>query len=189
MVSLNAGTLRSMSPQVGIPSYDRRRVRTGMVHIGVGGFHRAHQAMYADRLMNDGHALDWGICGVGVLPADRRMQQALTAQDGMYTLVVKHPDRSLEARVVGSIVQYLLVPDDPEAVVEKLAHAATRIVSLTITEHGYNTDPVTGVFDESTPDVRGDLLPDAVLRTTFGLVIEALARRRDRGLSPFTVLS
>ncbi len=189
MVTLNAGTLRSMSPQVGIPSYDRRRVRTGMVHIGVGGFHRAHQAMYADRLMNDGHALDWGICGVGVLPADRRMQQALTAQDGMYTLVVKHPDGSLEARVVGSIVQYLLVPDDPEAVVEKLAHAATRIVSLTITEHGYNTDPVTGVFDESTLDVRGDLLPDAVLRTTFGLVTEALARRRDRGLAPFTVLS
>jgi mannitol 2-dehydrogenase len=189
MVALNAGTLRSLPTAVAIPSYDRHRVRPGMVHIGVGGFHRAHQAMYADRLMNAGLALDWGICGVGVLPSDRRMQEVLAAQDGLYTLVVKHPDGSLEPRVVGSIVEYLLAPDDPEAVVEKLADGHTRIVSLTITERGYNTDPVTGVFDVSTPDVRADLGPHAALRSTFGLVIEALARRRNRGLPPFTVLS
>jgi mannitol 2-dehydrogenase len=189
MAPLNAGTLRSLAAAAAIPSYDRRRVRTGIVHVGVGGFHRAHQAMYADRLMDAGRALDWSICGVGVLPADRRMQQALTAQEGLYTLLVKYPDGSLEPRVIGSIVEYLLAPDDPEAVVEKMADADTRIVSLTITERGYNTDPVTGVFDVSTPDVRADLRPDAVLRTTFGLVIEALARRRSRGLAPFTVLS
>ncbi|WP_346622181.1 mannitol dehydrogenase family protein [Blastococcus montanus] len=186
---LNASTLGFLTPTVAIPSYDRRRVRTGMVHIGVGGFHRAHQAMYADRLMNAGKALDWGICGVGVLPSDRRMQEVLSAQDGLYTLVVKHPDGSLEPRVVGSLVEYLLAPDDPEAVVEKMTNPETRIVSLTITERGYNSDPVTGAFDDSSPDIRADLRPDAVLRTTFGLVTEALARRRHRGLAPFTVLS
>ena len=137
---LNDATLRSIRGTVAVPSYDRRRVRTGMVHIGVGGFHRAHQAMYADRLMNAGLALDWGICGVGVLPSDWRMRDALTAQDGLYTLVVKHPDGSLEPRVIGSIVEYLLAPDDPEAVVEKMTHVDTRIVSLTITERGYRTD-------------------------------------------------
>jgi mannitol 2-dehydrogenase len=189
MTPLNADALRSFPTAVAIPSYDRRRVRTGMVHIGVGGFHRSHQAMYADRLMNAGRALDWGICGVGVLSADRRMQQVLTAQDGLYTLVVKHPDGSLEPRVIGSIVEYLLAPDDPGTVVEKMADAATRIVSLTITERGYNTDPVTGAFHLSAPDVRNDLQPDAALRTTFGLVTEALARRREHGIPPFTVLS
>ena len=186
---LNRSTLGSLAPTVAIPSYDRRRVRTGMVHIGVGGFHRAHQAMYADRLMNAGLAMDWGICGVGVLPDDRRMRDALVAQDGLYTLVVKHPDGSLEPRVIGSIVQYLLAPDDPHAVVEKMAHPDSRIVSLTITERGYYTDPVTGAFQEAAPDIRADLGPDAALGTTFGLVTEALARRRDRGLPPFTVLS
>ncbi|SNR60056.1 mannitol dehydrogenase family protein [Blastococcus mobilis] len=188
-MTLNADTLPTLAGTVAIPTYDRRRVRTGMVHIGVGGFHRAHQAMYLDRLMNAGLAHDWGICGVGVLPADRRVRDAFAAQDGLYTLVVKHPDGSLEPSIIGSIVEYLLAPDDPDAVVEKMAHPDTRIVSLTITERGYNTDPVTGVFDGDTPDVRADVRPDAVFRTTFGLVTEALARRRTRGLPPFTVLS
>ncbi|SOE01640.1 mannitol dehydrogenase family protein [Blastococcus haudaquaticus] len=186
---LTSRNLPSLTQAVATPAYDRRRVRTGVVHLGVGGFHRAHQAMYADRLMNAGLAMDWGICGVGVLPDERRMRDALAAQDGLYTLVVKHPDGTLEPRVIGSIIEYLLAPDDPEAVVEKMAHPDTRIVSLTITERGYNTDPVTGSFDDGAPDIRADLRPDAVPRTTFGLVTEALARRRDRGLSPFTVLS
>ncbi|WP_347059837.1 mannitol dehydrogenase family protein [Blastococcus sp. HT6-30] len=187
--ALTAASLSSLSGAVPVPGYDRRQVRTGIVHIGVGGFHRAHQAMYADRLMNSGLGMDWGICGVGVLPGDRQMRDALAAQDGLYTLVVKHRDGTLEPRVIGSIVEYLLAPDDPAAVVEKMAHPDTRIVSLTITERGYNTAPATGVFDGAAPDVLADLRPDAVLRTTFGLVTEALARRRARGLPPFTVLS
>ena len=186
---LTDANLPSPSDAVATPAYDRRQVRTGIVHIGVGGFHRAHQAMYADRLMNAGLAMEWGICGVGVVPEDRRMRDALVAQDGLYTLVVKHPDGTVEPRVIGSIVEYLLAPDDPHAVVEKLAHPDTRIVSLTITERGYNTDPVTGAFDGGAPDVQADLRPNAVLRTTFGLVTEGLARRRSRGIPPFTVLS
>jgi mannitol 2-dehydrogenase len=171
------------------PEYDRDRVTTGVVHFGVGGFHRAHEAMFHDRLMNEGKALDWGICGVGVMPADEKMRDVMRAQDGVYTLVEKHADGSLEARVIGSITEYLFAPDDPEAVIEKLAAPETRIVSLTVTEGGYNLDDTTGEFDAEDPGVAHDLEPDATPKTVFGLVIEALRRRREREIVPFTVMS
>jgi mannitol 2-dehydrogenase len=145
--------------------------------------------MYLDRLMNEGKALDWAICGVGVLPSDRRMADVLKAQDGLYTLVVKHPDGTFEPRVIGSIVGFLFAPDDAEAVIERMADPATRIVSLTVTEGGYNFHAVTGRFDEDDPGVRHDLEPGAVPRTTFGLVTEALVRRRERGVAPFAIVS
>jgi mannitol 2-dehydrogenase len=186
---LNARTLAYWSDWLPVPAYDRRLVTSGVVHFGVGGFHRAHQAMYHDRLMNAGGALDWGICGVGVMPVDRRMQEALDAQDGLYTLVIKHSDGTYEPRVVGSVVEYLFAPDDPEAVVEKMAAQPTRIVSLTITEGGYNISDVTGEFDVANPEVGHDLEPDAAPQTVFGLITEALLRRRKRGLPPFTIMS
>jgi mannitol 2-dehydrogenase len=186
---LNARTLSYWRDRLPVPAYDRDLVTPGMVHVGVGGFHRAHQAMYHDRLMNEGTALDWGICGVGVLAQDLRMKQALDAQDGLYTLVLKHSDGTYEPRVIGSIVEYLFAPDDPEAVIEKMAVPSTRIVSLTITEGGYNIHHVTGEFDATNPDVVRDLAPGAVPRTVFGLVTEALRRRWTRGLVPFTVMS
>jgi mannitol 2-dehydrogenase len=189
MTRLGASTLSSMDAAVWIPRYDRTAVRVGIVHLGVGGFHRSHEAMYLDRLLEAGQAADWGICGVGVLPSDRRMQQALSAQDCLYTLVLKHPDGYLDARVIGSLVEYLFAPDDPDAVVEKLAAEGTRIVSLTLTEGGYNVSAVTGEFDAGAPDVVADLRPGAAPRTAFGLVTEALVRRRERGLPPFTVVS
>jgi mannitol 2-dehydrogenase len=170
------------------PAYDRTRVTAGVVHFGVGGFHRAHQAMYHDRLMNDGKAREWGICGVGVMPADQRMKEALDEQDGLYTLVVKHADGTYEPRVIGAITEYLFAPDDPEAVIEKLASPSTRIVSLTVTEGGYSIDQITGEFTP-TGDVARDLEPGAAPRTTFGYVTEGLRRRRERGLEPFTVMS
>jgi len=186
---LNSQTLGYWRDRLPVPAYDRDRVRPGVVHFGVGGFHRAHQAMYHDRLMNAGAALDWGICGVGVMPADRSMQQALSAQDGLYTLVLKHADGTYEPRVIGSVVKYLFAPDDPKAVIEQMTAESTRIVSLTITEGGYNVSDITGAFDVTNPGVIDDLKPGAVPRTTFGLIIEALRRRRSRGLRPFTVLS
>jgi len=186
---LNARTLASWNGRLPVPAYDRRLVTPGVVHVGVGGFHRAHQAMYHDRLMSEGAELDWGICGVGVLPADRGMQQALDAQDGLYTLVLKHSDGTYEPRVIGSIVEYLFAPDDPEAVIEKMAATPTRIVSLTITEGGYNISDLTGEFDVTNPDVIADLQPGAVPRTAFGLITEALWRRRKHGRAPFTVMS
>jgi mannitol 2-dehydrogenase len=185
----NARRLKYWSDRLPAPAYDRALVMPGMVHVGVGGFHRAHQAMYHDRLMNQDAALDRGICGVGVLPEDLRIKQALDAQDGLYTLILKHSDGIWEPRVIGSIVQYLFAPDDPEAVIEKMAAVSTRIVSLTITEGGYNISDITGEFDAANPGVVADLAPGAVPRTTFGLITEALRRRWMRGLAPFTVMS
>jgi len=186
---LSGRTLASLADRLPTPAYDRSRVSTGVVHFGVGGFHRAHQAMYHDSLMNQGKALDWGICGVGVMAADRRMKEALDAQDGLYTLVLKHSDGTYDPRVIGSIVEYLFAPDDAEAVVEKMAAESTRVVSLTVTEGGYNLDHVTGEFDSANPQVVDDLQAGAPPRTTFGFVAEALRRRRERGLPAFTVMS
>jgi mannitol 2-dehydrogenase len=189
MPPLTPEALSSFDPAVATPSYDRSRVTAGIVHFGVGGFHRAHQAMYLDRLMNEGEALDFGICGVGVMPFDKKMKEAMEAQDCLYTLVLKYPDGTFEPRVIGSIVEYLYAPDDPEAVIEKMAGDATKIVSLTVTEGGYNFNAVTGEFEAGNPDVQHDLQPDVAPKTTFGLITEALARRRERGLAPFTVMS
>jgi mannitol 2-dehydrogenase len=171
------------------PTYDREDLTTGIVHFGLGNFHRAHQAMFLDRLMTEGKALDWAICGVGVMPVDRRMRDVLAAQDDLYTLVLKHPDGTLEPRVIGSIREYLYAPDDPEKVLAKLADPATRIVELTVTEGGYNIDRATGDFDLTNPAIIADLAVDAVPATVFGLVVEGLRRRRASGVAPFTVMS
>jgi mannitol 2-dehydrogenase len=189
MPSHTADKFGSHSPAVPGPAYDRSTIRVGIVHFGVGGFHRAHQAMYLDRLMNEGKALDWGICGVGVMPADQAMADALGPQDGQYTLVVKHSDGRLEPRVIGSVVDYLYAPDDPERVLELLCREQTRIVSLTITEGGYNVNQATGEFIADEPGIAADLAPGAAPRTVFGYVAEALDRRRRAGIAPFTVMS
>lgn len=152
------------------PSYDRSEITVGIVHFGVGGFHRAHQAMYLDRLLCEGKAKEWGICGVGVLPGDRKMATVMADQDGLYTLILMNPDGTRDARVIGSIVDYKFAPDDPEAVVELIAAPTTRIVELTITEGGYAIE---------------DAGPDSV----FGLVTAALARRKERGLPSPTIVS
>lgn len=171
------------------PQYERADLTVGIVHIGVGNFHRSHQAMYLDRLLNAGSARDWAICGVGVLPGDVAMRDALAAEGMRYTLVERYPDGSSTGRVIGSIVEYLYVPDDPEAVLERLADPAVRIVSLTITEGGYNVSDATGAFDLADPQVAADLRPQAVPTTVFGIVAEGARRRRDRGIAPFTVMS
>jgi mannitol 2-dehydrogenase len=187
--ALDARTVEFVAGGVPTPRYDRRKVAIGIVHFGVGGFHRAHQAMYVDTLMNRGKALDWGICGVGTMSADEGMRDVMSAQDGLYTLVLKHSDGTLEPRVIGSIVEYLYAPEAPEAVISRLANPLTRIVSLTITEGGYNIHHVTGEFDCDNPAVLKDLEPDAIPQSVFGLVVEALERRRTSGTPPFTVMS
>jgi len=189
MRALNADALASFDASLPTPTYDRTRVRTGIVHIGVGGFHRAHEAAYLDQLMNEGKALDWGVTGVGLLAQDRRMHEVMTAQDCLYTLVVKHPDGSLHPRVVGSIIAYLFAPDDPEAVLELMADPGIRIVSLTITEGGYLVNQITGEFDADDPGIRQDLRAGSTPSTAFGFITEALSRRRERGIPPFTVMS
>lgn len=189
MVQLSDSTLSTIKETVAVPGYDREGVTTGIVHFGVGSFHRSHEAMYVDRLLRGGGNSTWGICGVGVLPSDSRMRDVLALQDGLYTLVIKHPDGRSEARVIGSLTEYLFAPDEPEAVIEKLSASSTRIVSLTVTEGGYSVNDTTGEFDATGADTVADLQPGAQPRTVFGLITEALRRRRDRGIDPFTVMS
>jgi mannitol 2-dehydrogenase len=177
------------SGAVDVPTYDRSQVSSGIVHIGVGGFHRAHQAMYLDALMNQGKALDWGITGIGLLPSDQKMHEVLHAQDCLYTLVVKDADGTMHPRVIGSIIDYLFAPADPEAVLRRMSDPAIRIVSLTITEGGYLVNQATGEFDARNEGIQADLQPGAVPSTAFGFVTEALARRRAAGVEPFTVMS
>lgn len=172
-----------------VPSYQRDGLTAGIVHFGVGGFHRAHQAMFIDRMLTAGNGAGWAICGAGVMPTDVRMRDVLRAQQGMYTLVLRYPDGHEEARIIGSIVDFLYAPDDPERLIEKLAAPETRIVSLTITEGGYNIHAVTGAFDESNPAIRADLKPGTSPATVFGIVVEALHRRRERSIRPFTIMS
>jgi mannitol 2-dehydrogenase len=167
-MNLSNSTLTELA--VSKPSYNRDQISIGIVHFGVGGFHRAHQAMYVDKLLEEGKAQDWGICGVGVMPADQRMKDALDAQDGLYTLILENPDGTRDVRVIGSIVDYRYAPDDPEAVIELLAAPSTRIVSLTITEGGYQIE-------------------NAGETSVFGLVTEALSRRRERGIPSVTIVS
>lgn len=186
-VPLSASALRKIA--VPVPQYDRAKLTVGIVHFGVGGFHRAHQAMYLDQLMNSGNAPDWSICGMGVMPADAKMRDVLRAQDYLYTLVVKHPDGSTGARVIGSIADFVHAPADPAFAVERLTDPSVRIVSLTITEGGYNFHQTTGAFDADKVEVVHDIEHPDAPRSVFGLVVEALARRRARGLLPFTIIS
>lgn len=189
MVTLSRTSIDSVKSGVPTPRYDLDSVKTGIVHFGVGGFHRSHMAMTMNRLMNEGKALDWGICGVGLLEGDKKLRDVFAEQDCLYTLVLKHPDGVREPEIIGSIREYLFAPDNPEAVIEKMSDPETRIVSLTITEGGYNFDRVTGEFMASTPAVAADLREGAIPSTAFGYVTEALRRRRERGIAPFTVLS
>lgn len=179
------------------PVYDRSAMTTGIVHIGVGGFHRAHQAAYLDRLIRErsrsgaaeDDCLDWGICGVGLLPGDARMRDALAGQDHLYTLVLKHPDGRHEPTIIGSIHDYLFAPDDPEAVLSLMSEPTTRIVSLTVTEGGYNVDDATGEFRTEAPGAVHDAEHPGEPTTAFGYIVEALRRRRAAGIMPFTVMS
>jgi mannitol 2-dehydrogenase len=187
VTALSSAHLATLS--VSTPTYDRDAASVGIVHFGFGNFHRSHLATYLDRLMESGTGLDWGICGVGVLEQDATMRDVMRAQDCLFTLVVRHPDGSLEPRVVGSVLEYLYGPDDPAAVHQRLDDPAVRIVSLTVTEGGYLKSPATGDFDADDPAVVHDLAHRGDPRTAFAYVVEGLRRRRDTGAAPFTVLS
>lgn len=188
MTRLRRHTLPELDSRIAVPGYEPAGVTRGIAHIGVGGFHRAHQAFYVDRLLNNGLGQDWGIVGIGLMPQDAAMREALERQDHLYTVMVKHANGTLEPRVVGSIVNYVFAPDGPEAVLEVLTDPAIRIVSLTITEGGYHSDQMTGGL-ELDDALRADLETGAAPATAFGFIVEALARRRAAGTQPFTVMS
>src|SRR5947209_6942083 len=178
--------LSAVLASVQLPEYDRRQLHPSIIHLGVGAFHRAHQAVYLDDLAAMGG--EWGERGVGLLPQDRGMADALVPQQGLYTLVVRSAQAD-EARIVGSLLQYLFAPEQPEVVLSELADATTRMVTLTITEGGYNVDETTGRFDDANEAVQSDLRHPHSPDTVFGYLAEALDRRRRAGVPPFSVVS
>ncbi|MDQ2799575.1 MAG: mannitol dehydrogenase family protein, partial [Armatimonadota bacterium] len=191
MTRLNETTLltfREHPQDISLPHYDRRAVTPGIVHIGVGGFHRAHEAVYLDDLIAAGDGQEWGICGVGLRPADKAMRDALLPQDCLYTMVARDAEGD-GARIIGSLVKYLFAPEEGEAVLDALASPLTRIVSLTITEGGYNFNESTGEFNADHPDIQHDLADPEHPVSVFGYLAESLDRRWRMGEGPFTVLS
>ncbi|QDT12727.1 mannitol dehydrogenase family protein [Planctomycetes bacterium K23_9] len=188
-IKLNQYNISQLPREIKRPTYDRSRLITGIVHVGVGGFHRSHEAFYTDLLLQSGDVSQWGICGIGLRESDRQMAAILKEQDYLYSLIVKHPDGNVETKVIGSIVDFLLGRDDPAAVIERMAAPETRIVSLTITEGGYNVDPASGDFDAANSDAVHDLQNPQQPRLVFGYLTAALRLRRERGLPAFTVQS
>lgn len=179
-----------LAPAVTRPQYDRAAVTAGIGHIGVGNFHRTHEALYVDACLHLPGQSGWGIVGIGLgdSPAARAKAAAFAAQDSLYTVTEYGTDGTAHSRLVGAMVEYLHAPADPEAVLARLADPDIRIVSLTITEGGYNIDEATGAFDVENPDVQHDL-HSSLPRTAFGYITEALRRRKDNGDPAFTVLS
>jgi fructuronate reductase len=181
---LSLQTLASLPSSVARPSYDIASVKPGIVHLGVGAFHRAHQAVMTEAVLTSGD-LRWGIIAASLRSADTR--DALSPQDGLYTAAVKATEGETLA-VIGAIRNLIVAPENPERLIAAMADPAIRIVSLTVTEKGYCHDPATGTLNEEHPDIIHDLANPDHPRSAPGYVIAALARRHAAGVPPFTVL-
>ena len=169
--------------------YDRNGIKAGILHIGVGNFHRAHEEYYTNRLLEYPDQQEWGICGAMLLPGDERLYRILKRQDCEYTLTVCGRDGHDEAYRIGSLVGLLWGVEAPEAVLDKIADRDIRIISMTITEGGYNIEKSTGEFMFSDRDVQHDLKNPQSPRTVFGFIAEGLRRRMTAGNGPVTILS
>ncbi len=187
-LKLSNSALADLPADITAPTYDRPKLTPGIVHIGLGNFHRAHQAWYLQQLMQKGLAHDWAIVGAGVRPADEGQRQKLSGQDYLTTLIELDP-AGRSAEVVGSMINFVPVEPDNAALIAQMADPAIRIVSLTITEGGYYIDPVTKGFDVAHPDMQHDAAQPESPKTAFGAMIAALAIRRANGAGPFTCQS
>ncbi|CAN1507350.1 MtlD Mannitol-1-phosphate/altronate dehydrogenases [Rhabdaerophilaceae bacterium] len=181
---LSLATLSTLPDSVRRPTYDRGAIRPGIVHIGIGNFHRAHQAEMTDRTLAAG-AMDWGIIAASLRSPETR--DALAPQDGLYTLCVRDGDGA-RYQVIGSIGAVIVAPENPAALIDALALPSVRIVTLTVTEKGYCHLPATRSLDEAHADIVHDLANPAAPRSAIGYLAAGLARRRSLGLAPFTVL-
>ena len=187
MTKLSLAALSGMGKDVARPGYSRASLSAGIIHFGVGNFHRSHQAVYLDDLFNLGEGHDFALIGAGVRAADEEMRQKLLAQDLLTTVVEQEADSSA-ARVTGSMIGYIK-PGETEEIISALADPAIRIASLTITEGGYFINSATGKFDPAHPDIVADAANPGAPKTVFGLLLAGLARRRKKGIAPFTVMS
>ncbi|WP_017446757.1 mannitol dehydrogenase family protein [Gayadomonas joobiniege] len=189
MKTLNQTLLSTLPSSVDKPEYDRSQVKAGIVHIGVGGFHRAHQAMYTNELLKQPGNENWGICGVGLLEANRKLSEVLKKQDYLYTLLVRHSNGKIDTKIIGSMVDFIFAPANKQAVIDKLISDDTRIVSLTVTEGGYNQDSETGELDIKHADIQHDINYPDDPKTFYGYITAALKARRAMGKKAFTVQS
>lgn len=185
-VALSEANLAEHSAPIRLPGYDRSSLVPSIVHIGVGGFHRAHQATYFDDLAASGASMEWGLTGVSL--RNRAMKEALAPQDGLFTVVERGPGAAAP-RIVGSLAHCLFAREEPAAVLAALSDPQTRLVTLTVTGDGYAVDRTTGAFCPDDPGVVADLANPTRPRTAIGYLVEALDRRRRAGLPGFTVLS
>ncbi len=185
MIRLNDANLKHLPAEVARPLYNRSGVRTGIVHLGLGAFHRAHQAAFTDDCLNAGET-DWGIAAASLRNPDTR--DAMAAQDGLYTLALRE-NANQALRVIGAINQTFVAPEDPGALLAVMADPAVRIVSLTVTEKGYTANIADGGLQLDDPAVQHDLAHPHSPRTALGFVAQALAMRRAAGFKPFTLLS
>ncbi|MEM7471527.1 MAG: mannitol dehydrogenase family protein [Pseudomonadota bacterium] len=187
-VVLSNATLSDLPDGVLRPTYDRSALTPGIVHIGLGNFHRAHQAWYLHRLMQDGQALDWAIIGAGVRPGDAVMRDRLAAQDHLTTLVELDPDGTA-IEVTGAMIDFLPIEPHNGALIACLSRPDIRICSLTVTEGGYFIDPATGALNLSDPELQHDIANPDTPKSAFGAIVAALKARKAAGELPFTVQS
>ncbi|TQM89662.1 mannitol dehydrogenase family protein [Roseinatronobacter monicus] len=187
-ITLNNSTLTTIPSGIARPRYDRSALAAGILHIGVGNFHRAHQAWYLHRLMQQGLSHEWAIIGAGVRPFDEQQRQKMRAQDYLTTLIELDPS-GRSAEIVGSMIDYVPVQEGNVPLIERMAQPDIRIVSLTVTESGYYVDPATNAFNAAHPDIVHDVQNPDTPQTAFGAIMAALRLRRDRGHGPFTGLS
>ncbi|WDR03465.1 mannitol dehydrogenase family protein [Devosia algicola] len=186
-IALSDEALTEITAFAAVPQYDRSGLKAGIVHFGVGNFHRAHQAVYLDDLFNLGHDHDWALIGAGVRPADASMRNKLASQDFLTTVVEQESDTS-DARVTGSMCGFLEI-GNAAVIIGQLSDPAIRIVSLTVTEGGYYIDPASQKFDPNHPDIVADAQNHSAPSTVFGLILAGLRSRRDNDIAPFTVMS
>jgi fructuronate reductase len=185
MQRLSRQTLDTLPAAAARPAYDRAAVTCGVVHLGIGAFHRAHQAAVFDAALAAGDDR-WGITGVSLRSPGVRDQ--MVPQDGLYTLLVREGEAQ-QVQIIGAVRAVLVAPENPAAVVEVLASPDVHIVTLTVTEKGYKLDPATGRLIADDPAVAADLASLDAPQTAPGLIVAGLARRRNAGLSPFTAIS
>jgi mannitol 2-dehydrogenase len=186
-IKLSAAALSHVPPGIAVPKYRRSDLSAGIVHIGVGNFHRAHQAVYLDDLFNAGRDRDWAIVGAGVRDPDVAVRKKLEEQDWLTTVVQQEADTT-DVRVTGAMIDFVK-PYDVEANLDALANPRIRIVSLTVTEGGYYISPATQHFDPAHPDIVYDAHHADAPKTAFGLIVAGLKRRRAAGVAPFAVMS
>ena len=189
MIPLSRATLGRLAPDIHVPTYDPAAVEPGIVHLGLGGFHRAHMARFTHGLMEiRPEALAWGIVGAGLLPADRRMYEALAPQDGLYTLVER--SGTVETvTVIGAIAEVIHAGDSSAALLDAIDRPAIRIVSLTVTENGYCLNAATKRLDPGHRLIVGDLADPQHPHSAIGIIAEAYRRRMVAGRAAFTALS